>query len=42
MNMPKEKEPSKAEENIAYFKLPLIEKFSKFTEDKLQNLTKGF
>ena len=42
MNMPKKKEPSKAEENIAYFKLPLIEKFSKFAVDKLQNLTKGF
>ena len=37
MNMPSETEPSKTKENIQYFKLPFIEKFSKFTKNKLQN-----
>ena len=39
---PSETEPSKAKKNIRYFKLPLIGKFSKFTENKLQKLTKQF
>ena len=42
MNKPSETEPSKTKENIKYFKLPLIGKFSKFTEKKLQKLTKQF
>ena len=33
-------EPSKTQKNIRYFKLPFIEKFCKFTEKKLQKLTK--
>ena len=33
-------EPSKTQKNIRYFKLPFIEKFYKFTENKLQKLTK--
>ena len=42
MNQPSEIEPSKTKENIWYFKLPFIGKFSKFTENKSQNLTKQF
>ena len=42
MSKNSETEPSKTKENIRYFKLPLIGKFSKFTEDKLQKLTKQF
>ena len=42
MNKPSETEPSKTKENIRYFKLPFIGKFSKFTENKLQKLTKQF
>ena len=37
-----ETEPSKTKENIRYFKLPFIEKLSKFTENKLQKQTKQF
>ena len=33
-------EPSKTKKNIRYFKFPFIEKFYKFTENKLQKLTK--
>ena len=36
------KQPSKTKENIRYFKLPFIEKFSKFIENNLQKLTKQF
>ena len=32
-------EPSKTKKNIRYFKFPFIEKFYKFTENKLQKLT---
>ena len=42
MNMPSEIEPSKTEENISYFKLLFFGKFSKFTENWLQTLTKQF
>ena len=42
MNKPSETEASKAKENIRYFKLLFIGKFSKFTENKLQKLTKEF
>ena len=42
MNMPSETEPSKTKENILYFKLLFIGKFSKFTESVLQKLTKQF
>ena len=42
MNKPSETEPSKTKENIRYFKLPFIRKFSKFIENKLQKLTKQF
>ena len=42
MNKPSETEPSKTKENIRYFKLPFLGKFSKFTENKLQKLTKQF
>ena len=35
MNKPSETVPSKIKENIRYFKLPFIGKFSKFTENKL-------
>ena len=40
--MPSETERSKTKENIRYFKLPFIGNFSKFTENKLQKLTKKF
>ena len=36
------KQPSKTKESIRYFKLPFIEKFSKFIENNLQKLTKQF
>ena len=42
MNKPSETEPSKTRENVSYFKLPFRGKFSKFTENKLQILTKQF
>ena len=42
MNKPSETVPSKIKENIRYFKLTFIGKFSKFTENKLQRLTKQF
>ena len=42
VNKPSEIEPSKTKENIWYFKLPFKGKFSKFTENKLQNLSKEF
>ena len=42
VNKPSEIEPSKTKENIWYFKLPFKVKFSKFTENKLQNLSKQF
>ena len=42
VNKPSEIEPSKTKENIWYFKLPFKGKFSKFTENKLQNLSKQF
>ena len=42
MNIPSETEPNKSKENIQYFNLPFIVKFSKFTENKLQKLTKQF
>ena len=42
MKKPNETEPSKTKENIRYFKLPFVEKFSKFTENKLQKLAKQF
>ena len=41
-NKPSETDPIKTNENIRYFKLPFIGKFSKFTENKLQKLTKKF
>ena len=40
MNKRSETYPSKTKENIWYFKLPFIGEFSKFTENKLQKLTK--
>ena len=42
MNKPSETEQSKIKENIKYFKLRFIGKFSKFTENELQKLTKQF
>ena len=44
MNKPSETNPIKTKENIRYFKLPFIGKFSKFidVENKLQKLTKQF
>ena len=42
INKPSETEPIKTNENIRYFKLPFIGKFSKFTKNKLQKLTKQF
>ena len=42
MNKPSETEPSKTKETIWYFKLSFIGKCSKFTENKLQKLTKQF
>ena len=42
INKPSETDPVKANDNIRYFKLPFIGKFSKFTENKLQKLTKQF
>ena len=42
MNKPSETETSKTKENIRYFKLPFIRKFSKFNENNLQKLTKQF
>ena len=35
-------EPSKTKKNIQYFKFHFIEKFYKFSENKLQKLTKQF
>ena len=42
INKPSETDPIKTNENIRYFKLPFIGKFSKFTENKLRKLTKQF
>ena len=42
INKPSETDPVKTNDNIPYFKLPFIGKFSKFTEIKLQKLTKQF
>ena len=42
INKPSETDPIKTNENIRYFKLPFIGTFSKFTENKLQKLTKQF
>ena len=42
INKPSETDPIKTNENIRYFKLPFIRKFSKFTENKLQKLVKQF
>ena len=42
INKPSETDPVKANDNIRYFKLPFIGKLSKFTENKLQKLTKQF
>ena len=42
MKKPSETDPIKTKENIRYFKLSFIGKFSKFTENKLQKLTKQF
>ena len=42
INKPSETDPVKTNDNIRYFKLPFIGKFSKFTENKLQKLTKQF
>ena len=38
----KETSPIKTKENIRYFKLPFVGKFSKYTQQKLQKLTKQF
>ena len=37
-----EADPRKTEDNIRYFKLFFIRKFSKFAENKMQKLTKQF
>ena len=42
INKPSETDLIKTNGNIRYFKLPFIGKFSKFTENKLQKLTKQF
>ena len=42
MNKPSETEPSKTKETNWYFKLSFIGKCSKFTQNKLQKLTKQF
>ena len=42
MSMPTETEPRTTKENIPYFKLPFIEKYSKLTKNKLQKLTEQF
>ena len=42
MNKPSKTEPSKTKKNIQYFKLPFMGKVSKFTDNKLQKLTKQF
>ena len=42
INKPSETDPVKTNDNIRYFKLPFIGNFSKFTENKLQKLTKQF
>ena len=42
MNKPSETDPSRTKENIRYFKLPFMGKFSKFNENKLQKLTRKF
>ena len=42
MNKPSERELSKTKENIRYFKLFFIGRFSKFTEIKLQKLAEQF
>ena len=42
INKPSETDPVKTNDNIRYFKLPFIGKFSKVTENKLQKLTKQF
>ena len=42
MNIPGETEPSETIENIQYSKLSFIDKFSKFTQFKIQKLAKQF
>ena len=42
INLPRDTESSKIEENIEHFKLTFIRKFSKLTEDKIRKLTKQF
>ena len=42
VNMPSETEPSKTKENIRYFKLLFIKKFSNFTKIELERLTNQF
>ena len=42
INKPSETDPVKTNDKIRYFKLPFTGKFSKFTENKLQKLTKQF
>ena len=42
INKPSETDPVKTNENIRYFKLPFIGRFSKFTENELQKLAKQF
>ena len=42
INKPNETDPVKINDKIRYFKLPFTGKFSKFTENKLQKLTKQF
>ena len=42
INKSSETDPIKTNENIRYFKLSFIVKFSKFNENKLQKLTKQF
>ena len=42
VNMPSKTEPNKTKENIQYFKLSFIKKFSKFTKIKLERLTNPF
>ena len=42
MSKPNETDSSKTKENILYFKLPFIGKFSEFVENKLQILIKQF
>ena len=42
MNIPGETEPSETIENIQYSRLSFIDKFSKFTQFKIQKLAKQF